>query len=220
MGMSYTLCYCTYNKKCKSRVAEDKKEMFDESHWGEVSENIDRYLKEEVCVSGAVDKPYTSKQLGRLLREYVSIVSEGRRAENENPTELTKLLQRVWMILSSMSAHAREISLHGTPPSEQQPIELDAQQSGDSARNGRDPFVRVAAKFCAALSRASFELSEANKTKDDFSIFHHSVLVFDSVQEMHRLACEAMGHLSSERMLQKDHPHRQMLERRWDEAGI
>lgn len=222
MGLTYTICYCTYNRKCKSRIAEHKADMFDSSHWGEINENIGRYLAEGICVQDARESLYSSERGYRLLADFMNLVARGRRAENENPLALTELLLSAWSTLSQLSAEALKIASAGLSEDEQ--IKSVGQTSdltsGDQTDVAEDPFVKTAANFCQALERGLFELAEAKRLSDVFSTFHHTTLVFDTIQEMHRLACEAMGHLSSERMLPATHPHMRLLEKRWQQAEL
>lgn len=224
MGISYTFCYCTYNSKCKSRFSEKKEATFDEEHWGEIRDNMSRYLADDVCVPGAEKRVSVPVVVIDLLNSTIKHLERIRNADPTNPTECLEALSLAHESVSRISYLCHQIN--AAPADKELRLSASLQRRSDAsptiaaAQASGDPFLETAAILINALHRSIYELIESKKTGDSIYIFHHLAIVFDGVQELYRLMVEAMGHIGSERFLPQEHQHYALLEQRWESDGI
>lgn len=221
MGMTYTFCYCTYNRKCKSRLGEKKEETFDPEHWGEIKDNLGRYLAEDVCVPGAEKQVRIPSVAVQLLSSALGSVAVIRATNTTNASECLEALSGATANLARIGEICQR--LNEVSPGNELPhslATLTADEPSLQQAASDDPFVQTAAVIVKALHRAIFELMESKRIGDNAYVFHHLALVFDGVQELYRLTAEAMGHIGSERLLPEEHGHNALLERRWQAEGI
>lgn len=224
MGISYTICYCTYNKKCKSRFGEKKEDTFDEAHWGEIRDNTKQYLADDVCVPGAEKQVRVPFVVVELLNTTLSSLTKIRSADPTKPEDCLAALSSAHEAVSRISYLCHQINAapadKGLRLSASLQRESDASPSVSIAESSGDPFLETAAILVVALHRSIYELMESKKTGDSVYIFHHLAIVFDTTQELYRLLVEAMGHIGSERFLPQEHQHYGLLEQRWERDGV
>lgn len=224
MGLSYTVCYCTYNDKCKSRSPEKKEDTFDEEHWGEIKDNTKQYLAEDVCVPGAENKVRVPAVVVELLNMTLDSLGKMRSADATKPDECLEALSLAQEAVSRISYLSHQINAAPADTGLQLSVSLqresEALPSISKAQSSGDPFLETAAILVLALHRSIYELIASKKAGNSVYVFHHLAIVFDTTQELYRLLVEAMGHIGSERFLPQDHPHYELLERRWERDGI
>ncbi|MEP6879140.1 MAG: hypothetical protein ABI865_09850 [Nitrosospira sp.] len=195
--------------------------MYEASHWDEITDNIRRYLAEDVCVPGAKTTVSVPITLIKNLNGIVAAIAEARFVDETNATLCLQSLTNLSMRIASILAEINKISggKADTTAVTQSDISngsLDLEAAGSST----DPFINTAKIIVQGLHRAFFELAESNRSGDNVYVFHHLALVYDLFSELNRLSCDAISHISTERLLSKEHPHMQLLERRWQEDGI
>lgn len=218
MGLTYTICYCKNGRKCKSRVHEKRDEMFEAPHWEEITTNVRGYLSEEVCVPNAQKNVSVPSDLLKYLNGVVQAIADARSVDESNTAICLKALLSLSSAITNVSAYINQIASGAD-----RRIGGDVSTASlylDAIGPDTDPFVSTAKVLVKGLHRACFELAESKKASDDVYIFHHLGLAYDLFTELNRLSCDAIGHISTERLLAKEHPHVHLLERRWQAAGI
>jgi hypothetical protein len=211
MGLSYTVCYCRDGSKCKGRASE--KDKFNEAHWGEVRENLKRYLNEPICVPGATGQEPAPEEVESAVTDYMQAIAESRSHHFSGDYAMWHR-RRVTtaQALARLSELPSEL-LSGQGESNQASSAADPQVSVDI-----DEVTRLVMEMADLLAdsyrRAAIELVSSVQSKQDIHIFHHFGLLTDIVAEMHALAIQATAHISTENMLPNDHPHRTAIERR------
>jgi len=218
MGLTYTICYCKNRRKCKSRVHDKREEMFEAPHWDEITSNVRGYLNEEVCVPNAQQSVSVPQALLENLNGVVQAISNARSVDESNTALCLQALLDLSSAIANVSAHINRLA-SGADRSTGEGA-TTANLDLDAVGPDTDPFVSTAKTIVQGLHRACFELAESKKASDEVYIFHHLGLAYDLFTELNRLSCDAIGHISTERLLAKDHPHVQLLERRWQAAGI
>lgn len=218
MGLTYTFCYCTANRKCKSRSHADKNRMaFDSVHWGDIRTNSINYLNEEVCVPGSSNVVKSPTELNILLESFLVTLKDVRTVEEGSADDCLSVMQNAFKQLSAISSLCSSIvGSQNISKLEQEERLLNFNKS----KIENDPYIEVGELIALSCQRATYELIESKNSNDSTYVFHHLGIVLDTVSELYRLVGEASFSLSTENFLPESHPHNALLERRREADGI
>lgn len=215
MGSTYTVCYCiSPGRRCKSRGLDKQHEHFDEAHWNEIKGNLEAYMRDDVCVPYADQAVAVDAELERNLFAYVSAIAEMRKTD---PTSIDTFAP-VLTGLQRSNAFVLNYGLRVLDTKNGVPVSGEAGPSFEEVP-AENQYVEMAKVLAASAQRAAHELRESIRLNDPLYTLHHQALLYDLAQEMTRLAIESTV-VVTEKLLQEEHPHRQLLEEKWERDGI
>lgn len=214
MGVTQTFCYCASPfGRCKTKTGGGL-EHFDDAHWSEVKTNLEAYLRDDVCVPYANQVISVDAELEKNLYAYVETIAEMRKTDPAN-------METGAFLLTNLQRSSAFILSYGlgiidntyTPSTGTAGIKV----FDDIAAENQ--YVETAKVLAAATRRAAHELRESVKLNNPLYTLHHQALVYDLAQEMTRLAAESSV-VETEKLLEAQHPHHQLLEEKWQRDGI
>ncbi|GLR55183.1 hypothetical protein KYK30_31350 [Shinella yambaruensis] len=214
MATTYAICYCISPvRRCKSRGVDKLHEHFDEAHWAEIKSNLEAYMRDDVCVPYANQSVEVDAELEATLHTFVSTIAAMRETD---PTSIESF-SPVFTGLQRTNAYLLNYGLRVVDTKSSKVTTGSGPRFDDVPANNQ--YVEMAKVLSGATRRAAHELRESVRVDNPLYVLHHQALLYDLAAEMTRLSVESTA-VVTEKLLEPEHPHRQLLEEKWERDGI